>query len=242
MANRQPERAISASTQAISLQADLAQATYCVLRRMHAGKTFAQAKDDYCQALALQPERLDIHYALAINCLYSSEIQSAYSALQRASKTKQASNFWLIFAVLADANGQPQEAQSALTQYKNLQMQDRSLSADYLGSLLNQSDDHARDPLTVTSPERHDLQLFHRGQLSGEALVDRRLHSQSSSTFDAQQKCALFYWMAQSYQTRSQTGKAVRYFKRRWTMENLIGLKWHLANWQLQQKAYRASP
>ena len=242
LANRQPERAISASTQAISLQADLAQA-YILRAQAHARRRdFAQAKDDYRQALALQPERLDIHYALAINCLYASEIQSAYSALQRASQTKQASNFWLIFAVLAHANGQPQEAQSALTQYKNLQMQDRSLSADYLGILLNQSDDHARDPLTVSSPERHDFQLFHRGQLSGEALVERRLHSQSSSTFDAQQKCALFYWMAQSYQTRSQTGKAVRYFKKALENGKPDWIEWHLANWQLQQKAYRASP
>lgn len=242
LANRNPERAISASTQAISLQANLAQA-YILRAQAHAlRKSFSQAKVDYLQALVIQPERLDIHYALAINCLYSSEIESAYRALQRASQTKQASEFWLIFAVLAQVNGQSKEAQSALSQYKSLQMQDRSRSADYLGSLLDQSDDYALDPLTGSSPERHDFQLFHRGQLSGEALVDRRLHSQSENKFNAQQKCALFYWMAQSYLTRSETGKAFRYFQKALDNGKPDWIEWHLANWQLQKSAHSATP
>ena len=64
-------------------------------------------------------------------------------------------------------------------------MQDRSRSADYLSSLLDQVNDYALDPLTGSSPERHDFQLFHRGQIGGEALVDRRLHSQSENKFNA---------------------------------------------------------
>jgi tetratricopeptide (TPR) repeat protein len=232
--NQQPARAISAATQAISLQENCTQA-YILRARAHTlRKDFAQAKIDYRQALTIQPSRLDLYYALAINCLYLSEIEAAYSALQRASQIEQTSDFWLIFAVLAQANGRPDEAQSALAHYKNLQVQDRSTSADYLSSILHQSDDHASRPLTVTGPEHHDFQQFHRGQSSAAELLDRRRNSQSENKLHTQQNCALFYWMAQSYQTRGQYSKSLHYFQKALKIGTPDWIEWHLANWQLQ--------
>ena len=242
LANKNPERAISASNQAITLQVNLAQAYIARARAHQSRKDFEQAKQDYQQALSIQPQRLDIVYALAINCMYSGEIEAAYRALQRASQTQQASEFWLIFAVLANANGQLSVAQSALAHYKSLQTNDRSTSADYLSSLLHQNTENAAEPLTKNSSDHSYFQQFHHGQLSAVALLDQHLQSQSESNFSAQQTCALFYWMAQSYQARKQTSEALNFFKKAVKSGKPDWIEWHLAQWQLQQCERSTAP
>lgn len=235
LANHRPERAISASTQAISLQANLVPA-YVLRARAHTSrKEFAQAKLDYHQALAIQPTRFDIHYALAINCLYLTQIEAAYTALQNASQIEQTSEFWLIFAVLAQANGQLSEAKSALNQYQSRQPASYSTSANYLSILLNQARKRPGKLPSKNSSDSHYFQQFHRGHLDGATLLDQRLQAQLASATSAQQNCALFYWMAQSYQARSLDHEALSYFRKAVKTGSPNWIEWHLAQWQLQK-------
>ena len=235
LANHNPERAISASTQAISLQVNLVPA-YIIRARAHElRQDFEQAKLNYRQALAIQPTRFDIYYALGITHLYSTQVDSAYRAFLNARKGEQANEFWLIFSVLAQANGQLNEAQSALAKYKSLQVTGYSQSVDYLASILNHGADKSLQLHPESSTLQHYFHQFHRGQLSGTDLLKRGLPLQAKRSTSAQKKCALFYWMAQSYKSRKQTNDAQEYYQKAVKTGNPNWIEWHLAMWQLNK-------
>ena len=66
LANRHPERAVSASTQAISLQANLAQEAYILRADASCAEKILCASKSRSSSACDPARRLDIHYALAI--------------------------------------------------------------------------------------------------------------------------------------------------------------------------------